>query len=468
MLLQIHLYPLVLMCFVTNVMGSSSRSLIMGGADADPVYPFFTTIDRYVNDTFSYPCGATLIHPDVLLTSAHCYSPLVKYIFAKVNNTKTSSVRDYVGKQVVRLRIHEGWNPEQLQNDIMLLVLKDPIYDITPVRYNVESTIPSDKDTLIVLGTGQLEYGKGGRIPDHLQQVDVPVVDMETCKSNYAGDTTKNLALEARSHICAGSAGKDACGGDSGGPALMRVGNEDVQVGIISFGIGCGLERFPGIYTRVSKYAAWLEANICDVSIIGCSTPSPTQSPSTAQPTVRPTQPPSDAPTAKPTNRPTSIPTSAPTDVPTLAPTQTPTSRPTDEPTSPPTDTPTTIPTSVPTAIPSTAPTLEPTTSTPSVHPSLFPSKVASAAPSSSPSSNPSTVPSMVPSTLSVGVTGVLPLKTDWFMPSSPSPQQQSAQANYASADRGIPEEETSSSSDSLMSRRFLFLLAGACFYLCL
>lgn len=50
--------------------------------------------------------------------------------------------------------------------------------------------------------------------------------------------------------VCAGKrtgAPKDACQGDSGGPLLATVdGEEEVQVGVISFGLGCANQDFPG------------------------------------------------------------------------------------------------------------------------------------------------------------------------------------------------------------------------------
>lgn len=48
--------------------------------------------------------------------------------------------------------------------------------------------------------------------------------------------------------------------GDSGGP-LMKLPAPVVQVGIVSWGIGCGKADYPGVYTRVSKVRDWIDRN---------------------------------------------------------------------------------------------------------------------------------------------------------------------------------------------------------------
>lgn len=64
------------------------------------------------------------------------------------------------------------------------------------------------------------------------------------------------------SHLCAGEMGKDACGGDSGGPLMyMRNGVYEV-VGVVSFGpTSCG-SSLPGVYTKVFLYRNWILNNL--------------------------------------------------------------------------------------------------------------------------------------------------------------------------------------------------------------
>jgi hypothetical protein len=60
-------------------------------------------------------------------------------------------------------------------------------------------------------------------------------------------------------------AGRDPCIGDSGGPLLYYNDTEQnpVQVGMVSWGLTCGLPRLPTVYARVSSAYGWIREVVC-------------------------------------------------------------------------------------------------------------------------------------------------------------------------------------------------------------
>jgi trypsin len=74
----------------------------------------------------------------------------------------------------------------------------------------------------------------------------VEYVSNSDCVSQYKYDApriTNNM-------LCARDDGKDACQGDSGGPLYDK--ENDVLVGVVSWGVGCAIAEYPGVYARIS------------------------------------------------------------------------------------------------------------------------------------------------------------------------------------------------------------------------
>ena len=60
--------------------------------------------------------------------------------------------------------------------------------------------------------------------------------------------------------FCAHSTtGVDTCQGDSGGPFVCKnqAGEWELS-GVTSWGRGCSLDGYPGVYTNVAKYVEWI------------------------------------------------------------------------------------------------------------------------------------------------------------------------------------------------------------------
>lgn len=89
-------------------------------------------------------------------------------------------------------------------------------------------------------------------------------VPLEQCNQVYS---SQNIVLTP-SQLCAGGVkGFDSCRGDSGGP-LMGIDSTTGKpywflAGVVSFGPSpCGLQGWPGVYTRMSDYVDWIESTI--------------------------------------------------------------------------------------------------------------------------------------------------------------------------------------------------------------
>ncbi|MEE6528280.1 hypothetical protein FKM82_030399 [Ascaphus truei] len=87
-----------------------------------------------------------------------------------------------------------------------------------------------------------------------LQEVAINLISNEICSQEYTGQIHSTM-------MCAGriTGGVDTCQGDSGGP-LVWLGDSSRwdQVGIVSWGDGCGRQGKVGVYTKVTSYLDWI------------------------------------------------------------------------------------------------------------------------------------------------------------------------------------------------------------------
>ena len=114
-----------------------------------------------------------------------------------------------------------------------------------------------------VTGWGQDAFQAQGQLQARLQEVDVPVVGHRTCEKALKRE---GLGQRFKLHpgwLCAGGEdGKDACSGDGGGPLVCQEGDSMELAGLVSWGVGCGKQGVPGVYTNIAAYVHWIRETI--------------------------------------------------------------------------------------------------------------------------------------------------------------------------------------------------------------
>ena len=232
----------------------SEMDKIIGGTDADIAdYPWFAQLWEEGRMT----CGATLITESWAVTAAHCAYEVEASDLQLKLGCSTPECGDGTTHSVAALYLHEGYNPTTMDNDIALLKLSVP-----SDRQSLPLADSSELEGLETAGTMTRVIGWGltsqfpAEYPEKLQEVDVPIVDFDTANgsSYYAGTLTQNMLAAG----FLGVGGKDSCSGDSGGPLVVSSSGWQL-VGLVSWGYGCADPSYPGIYTRVSRYASWAE-----------------------------------------------------------------------------------------------------------------------------------------------------------------------------------------------------------------
>jgi len=271
---------------------ASSQARIMGGREA-------TGTDFAFFGQWDVGCGASLVAHNMFVSAAHCYIPDFNaggsYGLGKI----------YLGHvweqgpsyDVVRVTVHPRFNGDfyaepEFDFSLLQIATSIPSSIATPVRLNTNTEIPSlTQPWLTVIGFGSLDE-EGKENPNTLHQVDLPFISYEECQSYYGQEALISEQVELCTLHPSPQGGADSCFGDSGGPLLWKpdilgtttttttattattttttTTNSDgdyVQVGIVSWGEGCGRADRPAIASRISAVAQdWMLPNICIVA----------------------------------------------------------------------------------------------------------------------------------------------------------------------------------------------------------
>lgn len=287
------------MLFACQAMAEQQQAIkVVGGDDASRNYPWMAGLHVYRPATDAYQvypfCGGSLIAPGWVITAAHCittpgngadpldYDQTAEETVVRIGLPDLADTPQYF---VSNLFAHPRYGVADGSSDadiaLVQLASSANVETISLADNDIMNKVESSSilnDVVRIIGWGVYDDASfdpdnagAGNQPDYLQEADIDYLPFSNsqCRNAWGGLTGNMIcAWEPTVNPAALPNGQDACFGDSGGPlmipadTLLSSGHtrSDWLLGATSFGsTTCDSSENPGVYTKLSRFAGWIE-----------------------------------------------------------------------------------------------------------------------------------------------------------------------------------------------------------------
>lgn len=229
---------------------TTPSSAIVGGRSAkDGEFRFMASIQsKGSSGSDGHFCGGSVIAKRWVLTAAHCMEgERPRNIQVAVGRTDLEDTGKGQTLAVEKILVHPKWTTEGTYDAALIKTKADmrvPTIALVPRDNNV-----LEQDGARVRATGWgTEFFGAPIIPSRMKTVALQTVADANCTTN------ETQGFNGPTEICAEALGGDTCQGDSGGPLFGTLASgRRVQIGIVSYGLGCATPGFPGVYGEVNN-----------------------------------------------------------------------------------------------------------------------------------------------------------------------------------------------------------------------
>ncbi|MEV4311216.1 serine protease [Actinocrispum sp. NPDC049592] len=225
------------------VASADVRPMIVGGSRVsieDYRYTVFFT------DPAGYQfCGGALVSATKVVTAAHCMAGRSTRNTRVVWDREDKYSSDGTISTVSDIWVHPNFSSTVRGADVSVVTLDTSLPGpYLPIASPRDTSLYTPNTMSTILGWGATS--SGGSSSRYLLKATVPITTDAACRTAYG------TAYIASAMVCAGyaSGGVDTCQGDSGGPLIAG----GKLIGDTSWGRGCALAGYPGVYGRIASY----------------------------------------------------------------------------------------------------------------------------------------------------------------------------------------------------------------------